>query len=105
MAELTEQQKHLQQVLEQQGTISQEIKWDVGFGYDPVFVPKGQEKSLAETPEWKEANSHRFLGETCRTQDPSPSAPPTPPRGCPASELRKKTCSWLPAQLKVSWRT
>ncbi|PWU17797.1 MAG: non-canonical purine NTP pyrophosphatase [Candidatus Rokuibacteriota bacterium] len=31
-----------------------------GFGYDPVFVPRGQEHTVAELGnEWKAANSHR----------------------------------------------
>lgn len=42
------------------GTIAFEASGDQGFGYDPVFLPDGQEgKSLAELPEWKMLNSHR----------------------------------------------
>ena len=43
------------------GLISQEIKGDAGFGYDPLFIPKGQDKSFAEIPEWKQLNSHRAV--------------------------------------------
>ena len=41
------------------GTISSEMRGKDGFGYDPVFKPEGQEKTFAEDPIWKEANSHR----------------------------------------------
>jgi XTP/dITP diphosphohydrolase len=31
-----------------------------GFGFDPVFVPEGEERTVAELgDEWKAANSHR----------------------------------------------
>lgn len=42
------------------GEISDQIKGDHGFGYDPVFLPtKMDGKSMAELPEWKNENSHR----------------------------------------------
>ena len=41
------------------GSISLEAKGNKGFGYDPVFIPKGQERTLAEIPDWKRLNSHR----------------------------------------------
>ena len=42
------------------GTISRSMRGARGFGYDPVFVPEGEERSMAEmTAEEKAAISHR----------------------------------------------
>ena len=46
------------------GTVEGIICWpprgDMGFGYDPIFVPTGHEKSFGEfDPEWKNSISHR----------------------------------------------
>ncbi len=42
------------------GKISGKAMGTSGFGYDPVFVPEGQDKTLAELgPAFKLANSHR----------------------------------------------
>ena len=42
------------------GTIAQSMRGSRGFGYDPVFVPEGEDRSMAEmTPEEKAAISHR----------------------------------------------
>ena len=42
------------------GEIGTEIKGADGFGYDPIFLPDGQEgKSMAQVGEWKMQNSHR----------------------------------------------
>jgi XTP/dITP diphosphohydrolase len=42
------------------GSIARAPRGDGGFGYDPVFVPEGDERSAAElTPEEKDAASHR----------------------------------------------
>ncbi|WP_137875288.1 RdgB/HAM1 family non-canonical purine NTP pyrophosphatase [Rhodococcus sp. Q] len=42
------------------GSIARVPRGDGGFGYDPVFVPEGDERSAAElTPEEKDAASHR----------------------------------------------
>ena len=51
-------------VLTAEGTCGGEILrhpvGDGGFGYDPVFLPKGKDKSMAQlTPEEKNAISHR----------------------------------------------
>ncbi len=42
------------------GRIADEPRGSEGFGYDPVFVPNGQERTVAELGNaWKRANSHR----------------------------------------------
>jgi XTP/dITP diphosphohydrolase len=43
-----------------EGTIAAGPRGSGGFGYDPVFVPAGEELTVAELgDEWKAANSHR----------------------------------------------
>jgi XTP/dITP diphosphohydrolase len=43
-----------------QGHIGQEQRGDEGFGYDPIFVPTGEERTVAELGNaWKRVNSHR----------------------------------------------
>jgi XTP/dITP diphosphohydrolase len=42
------------------GRIADEPRGSEGFGYDPVFVPDGEERTVAELGDgWKERNSHR----------------------------------------------
>jgi XTP/dITP diphosphohydrolase len=42
------------------GHIADEPRGDEGFGYDPIFVPAGEERTVAELGnEWKAENSHR----------------------------------------------
>jgi XTP/dITP diphosphohydrolase len=42
------------------GTIALEPRGDRGFGYDPVFVPEGSDRTAAQlSPEEKDAVSHR----------------------------------------------
>jgi XTP/dITP diphosphohydrolase len=42
------------------GRIAREARGSEGFGYDPVFVPGGEERTVAELGnEWKAQNSHR----------------------------------------------
>jgi XTP/dITP diphosphohydrolase len=44
------------------GTIATKPAGQMGFGYDPVFIPEGQTKTLAELgPGFKNQHSHRFL--------------------------------------------
>jgi XTP/dITP diphosphohydrolase len=43
-----------------EGRIAEEPRGSEGFGYDPVFVPVGEERTVAELGnEWKSRNSHR----------------------------------------------
>jgi XTP/dITP diphosphohydrolase len=42
------------------GRIAQEPRGSEGFGYDPIFVPDGDEQTVAELGDaWKARNSHR----------------------------------------------
>jgi XTP/dITP diphosphohydrolase len=43
-----------------EGEIAFEARGDEGFGYDPVFVPAGETRTVAELGnEWKSEHSHR----------------------------------------------
>ena len=43
-----------------EGTVGHERRGSAGFGYDPVFVPLGETKTVAELgDDWKATNSHR----------------------------------------------
>jgi XTP/dITP diphosphohydrolase len=43
-----------------EGEIAAEQRGTGGFGYDPVFIPEGETRTVAELgDEWKQANSHR----------------------------------------------
>jgi XTP/dITP diphosphohydrolase len=43
-----------------EGRIAREPRGSEGFGYDPVFVPDGEEQTVAELgDEWKRKHSHR----------------------------------------------
>lgn len=45
-----------------EGSIVKEVRGTQGFGYDPVFVPKGRKESFAEMgPEEKSKISHRSI--------------------------------------------
>ena len=54
------------------GRIARRARGSEGFGYDPIFVPDGEERTVAELGnEWKARNSHRAraaqaLLEACR---------------------------------------
>jgi len=42
-----------------EGRISEEVRGEEGFGYDPVFIPEDHEKTFAEDKEYKMKVSHR----------------------------------------------
>jgi len=43
-----------------EGRIAEEARGSEGFGFDPIFVPAGEEQTVAELGnEWKTENSHR----------------------------------------------
>jgi len=43
-----------------EGRIADEARGSGGFGFDPVFQPDGEERTVAELgDDWKRANSHR----------------------------------------------
>jgi XTP/dITP diphosphohydrolase len=43
-----------------EGRIALEARGTEGFGYDPIFIPDGEERTVAELGDgWKERNSHR----------------------------------------------
>jgi XTP/dITP diphosphohydrolase len=43
-----------------EGVIAREARGSEGFGYDPVFVPHGEERTVAELGDaWKREHSHR----------------------------------------------
>jgi XTP/dITP diphosphohydrolase len=43
-----------------EGEIAHEPRGDEGFGYDPIFVPRGESRTVAELGNaWKAGNSHR----------------------------------------------
>jgi XTP/dITP diphosphohydrolase len=52
------------------GRISEEPRGSEGFGYDPVFVPEGEQRTVAELGNaWKSRNSHRArAAEALRTK-------------------------------------
>ena len=44
------------------GRIAHDPRGDEGFGYDPIFVPEGESRTVAELGnEWKALHSHRAL--------------------------------------------
>jgi XTP/dITP diphosphohydrolase len=45
-----------------EGSIGLEARGSEGFGYDPIFVPRGESRTVAELGNaWKAENSHRAL--------------------------------------------
>jgi len=62
---------HVRGVLE--GELATERRGSTGFGYDPIFIPDGYDRTVAELgDDWKHANSHRAraaqaLAAACRS--------------------------------------
>ena len=45
-----------------EGTLATELRGEHGFGYDPIFIPKGYDMTLGEMrPDQKRSMSHRYL--------------------------------------------
>jgi XTP/dITP diphosphohydrolase len=43
-----------------EGELAAGRRGDGGFGYDPIFIPMGETRTVAEIgDDWKRANSHR----------------------------------------------
>jgi XTP/dITP diphosphohydrolase len=43
-----------------EGEVATGFRGSEGFGYDPIFVPEGEDRTVAELGDaWKRANSHR----------------------------------------------
>jgi XTP/dITP diphosphohydrolase len=43
-----------------EGSIARDAAGTEGFGFDPVFVPEGETRTVAELgDDWKQAHSHR----------------------------------------------
>jgi XTP/dITP diphosphohydrolase len=43
-----------------EGTVTTERRGEEGFGYDPIFVPSGESRTVAELGDaWKAVHSHR----------------------------------------------
>jgi XTP/dITP diphosphohydrolase len=43
-----------------EGSIAREPRGSEGFGYDPIFVPEGETRTVAQLGvDWKRRNSHR----------------------------------------------
>jgi XTP/dITP diphosphohydrolase len=56
-----------------EGRIAEEPRGSAGFGYDPVFIPDGDERTVAELgDEWKSRNSHRARAARALNADLSP---------------------------------
>jgi len=63
-----------------EGRIADEPRGSAGFGFDPIFVPDGEDRSVAELgDEWKTVNSHRARAAKALRQ--ALEQRPDPPRG------------------------
>ena len=53
-----------------EGAIGREPRGSGGFGYDPVFIPEGESKTVAELgDEWKHLHSHRSASARSLTRE------------------------------------
>jgi XTP/dITP diphosphohydrolase len=63
-----------------EGRIAQEPRGSQGFGFDPIFVPEGEDRTVAELgDEWKAENSHR--ARAAKALRRALESRPDPPRG------------------------
>jgi XTP/dITP diphosphohydrolase len=63
-----------------EGTLATEPRGDEGFGYDPIFLPEGEQRTVAELGNaWKRANSHRARAAAALSA--TPGLRPLPRRG------------------------
>ena len=63
-----------------EGRIADQSRGSEGFGFDPIFVPDGEDRTVAELgDEWKAVNSHRARAAEALRQALEPR--PDPPRG------------------------
>jgi XTP/dITP diphosphohydrolase len=52
-----------------EGRIADEPRGSGGFGFDPVFIPEGEDRTVADLgDDWKRANSHRARAATALRQ-------------------------------------
>jgi XTP/dITP diphosphohydrolase len=59
-----------------EGRIVDEPRGSEGFGYDPIFVPDGEERTVAELGnDWKRINSHRARAAAQLATRAPPAAP------------------------------
>lgn len=64
-----------------EGRIADEAAGSEGFGYDPIFVPDGEEQTVAELGnDWKERSSHRARAAHALLAALSASTPEETPR-------------------------
>ena len=64
-----------------EGTIASEPRGSEGFGYDPIFVPLGEEQTVAELGNaWKVANSHRARAAAALSWELQGDSPGTVPK-------------------------
>lgn len=65
-----------------EGRIADEPRGSEGFGFDPIFLPEGEERTVAELGEgWKADNSHRARAAAALRQALEPRPDPRSGRG------------------------
>ena len=63
-----------------EGRIGEEARGSEGFGYDPVFVPAGEERTVAELGNaWKSRHSHRARAARALLEQTRPRDSPSDP--------------------------